>query len=440
MYMSYQVIARTYRPKQFRDVVGQDAIITLLKNSLSQNRTAHAYLFCGSRGTGKTTLARLFAKALNCSHRSEEGEPCGLCASCRAITQGSSLDVLEIDGASHRGIDDIRAINETLAYSPSGGHFKIYIIDEVHMLTKEAFNALLKTLEEPPRNVKFIFATTEPHKIPETIISRCQRFDLLRISEEKSVSKLAKICEDLQRKVDLNVLRLIAHRSKGGLRDAESMLDQLLNCPTDTPIDLSLATACLKIPSHEYFFRLDALSHTGSIDCAITLPEELLEKGLDLSLFLEELAEHYRRILFLQCNPSYIDDKLFSWFDEATRKNYTASSKLYTLEQSYFILGVIVEWLQKITKSPYPKLILEHVLLSILRSKSRISIDAVIEKLSTLENSIESAMPKPPKTDSSSCFGIQHKDTPPPPDPSIKHETVLRFAAVELEGSLKKEK
>ena len=187
---NYQVLARKYRPQKFSEVVGQDPIVTTLKNAIKNKRLAHAYLFCGSRGTGKTTLARVFAKALNCHQPLPDGEPCNQCTSCKEITSGSSLDVLEIDGASHRGIDDVRQINETVGYAASGGGYKIYIIDEVHMLTKEAFNALLKTLEEPPARVMFFFATTEPHKVLPTILSRCQRFNLNRISSEKIVEKL----------------------------------------------------------------------------------------------------------------------------------------------------------------------------------------------------------------------------------------------------------
>ncbi|MBU6447179.1 MAG: DNA polymerase III subunit gamma/tau, partial [Verrucomicrobia bacterium] len=206
----YQVLARKYRPQSFRDVLAQDAAVTTLKNAIRFDKVAHAYLFCGSRGVGKTTLARLFAKALNCQSLTADFEPCNQCSSCHEISSGQSLDVIEIDGASNRGIDDIRQINETVGYAPSRGRYKIYIIDEVHMLTKEAFNALLKTLEEPPEQAKFFFATTEAHKVLPTIISRCQRFDLARIPPSLIVSKLGEIALDLNRMVDKEALELIA--------------------------------------------------------------------------------------------------------------------------------------------------------------------------------------------------------------------------------------
>jgi len=195
----YQVLARRYRPQRFSDVVGQQAILQTLKNAIARDLVAHAYLFSGSRGVGKTTLARLFAKALNCTSLGNDGEPCNTCPSCIDITSGQSLDVIEIDGASNRGIDDIRQINETVGFAPSHGKYKIYIIDEVHMLTKEAFNALLKTLEEPPEKAKFFFATTEPHKVLPTIISRCQRFDLGRILPAQIFAKLGLIAKELKR-------------------------------------------------------------------------------------------------------------------------------------------------------------------------------------------------------------------------------------------------
>src|SRR2546428_9100786 len=226
--MSYQVIARKYRPQRFSDVVGQEHVTQTLANAIKQKRTAHAYLFCGPRGTGKTTIARIFAKCLNCTGGPkvdfDDDDP-----RCLEIADGRSLDVIEIDGASNRGIEEIRELRDTVKYAPATSKFKLYIIDEVHMLTKEAFNALLKTLEEPPAHVKFMFATTEPEKVLPTILSRCQRFDLRRIPAALILRHLAQIAKQEKVKIDSAALDAIARGADGAMRDAESTLDQLIS-------------------------------------------------------------------------------------------------------------------------------------------------------------------------------------------------------------------
>ncbi len=227
MAQQYQVLARKWRPQQFDDVVGQEHVTTTLKNAIAQNRLAHAYLFVGPRGIGKTSIARIFAKALNCV-KGPTATPCDECDSCREITEGRSLDVLEIDGASNNGVEQVRELRDTVRYAPARGKFKIYIIDEVHMLTTQAFNALLKTLEEPPAHVKFIFATTEPQKVLPTILSRCQRFDLRRIPASLIVKHLKEIAKKEKVAIDDEALAAIARGAEGGLRDAESTLDQLI--------------------------------------------------------------------------------------------------------------------------------------------------------------------------------------------------------------------
>jgi DNA polymerase-3 subunit gamma/tau len=457
--MSYQVIARKYRPKKFSEVIGQDSIVTTLKNSLILGRTAHAYLFCGSRGTGKTTLARLMAKALNCDKKSLDAEPCDNCPSCQAIASGRSLDVLEIDGASNRGIDDIRQINETVAYASSDGKWKIYIIDEVHMLTKEAFNALLKTLEEPPQGVKFFFATTEPEKVPETIVSRCQRFDLLRISEEQILKKLKNICSDFDKHLEETALRLLARRARGGLRDAESMLDQILSLPED-PITESSVAKYLGLPSTEFFFQLDEHCNKCNVAFAFHLTET--HPDIDPLLFLEGLAEHYRILLGLRFDPKLLEKAEYEWLEPSIKQAYLHSSNIYTTDQCLFILEEIVNWLQKIGKSPYPRFALEILLMTILRSKKRVAIDTLLQKISLLEKQLNTPLPQNPPLDkenenpsknitispvSKTMTGSDEEAKTEPvkeplptalPNPNIRHETIMRFAAVELEGSIKK--
>jgi DNA polymerase III subunit gamma/tau len=337
--MEYQVLARKYRPRFFHEVVGQEAIVTTLKNAIRFNRLAHAYLFCGSRGTGKTTLARLFAKALNCQQPTSELEPCNQCSSCREIASGSSMDVLEIDGASHRGIDDIRQINETVAYASSSGKYKVYIIDEVHMLTKEAFNALLKTLEEPPAKVKFFFATTEPHKVPPTILSRCQRFNLNRIPIQAIIHKLQTIAQDLKIDIQEEAIRLIADRADGGLRDAESLLDQIIAFQEGT-ITAEVVASVLGIMPKEILFELDRAGKEGEFAIAFEIAYKIFSQGKDIAHFVETLTEHFRNILLIKLSGK---EASFLTLAEHEKTKYEMSAKLYSKEQCLLILEFLME-------------------------------------------------------------------------------------------------
>ena len=377
----YQVLARKYRPQTFKDVLGQDNIVTTLKNAMKLNRTAHAYLFCGSRGTGKTTLARIFAKALNCQQLSAELEPCNACSSCREITSGYSLDVIEIDGASHRGIDDVRQINDTVGYAASAGGYKIYIIDEVHMLTKEAFNALLKTLEEPPQKVKFFFATTEPHKVPATILSRCQRFNLNRIPTEYIIKKLEHITRDLQLQVPDEALRLIAQMADGGLRDAESLFDQILSFHTGS-ITLDTVASILGIMPRTIFFDLDSAGKEGNANKAFEIAESVFSQGKDLAHFVEGLVDHFRNLLLVKLAGK---DSPFLELSALERTSYEASAKLYSQEQCMTILDFLLESQSTIRFSPSPRIALEAILLRIIRSHQRVPVELLVRRLSELE-------------------------------------------------------
>lgn len=377
----YLVLARKYRPQSFKQVLGQNAIVTTLKNAIRKNCLAHAYLFCGSRGTGKTTLARVFAKALNCLNSTSDYEPCNQCSSCKEITAGHSMDVMEIDGASHRGIDDVRQINETVGYATASGKFKIYIIDEVHMLTKEAFNALLKTLEEPPPRVLFCFATTEPHKVPLTILSRCQRFNLNRISITEIMDKLREIAKDFNVPVEEEALHLLASRSDGGLRDAESLFDQILTFQ-EGKITVESVTSVLGIVPRDSFFILDQAGKEGNLAMAFEIAHQLFSQGKDVGHFVESLIEHFRTIILVKLVSK---EASFLNLMEQDFQRYENSSKIYTQAQCLTILDFLMEFQTQARHIGSSRIALEAILLRVLRIHQRVPVDLLVRRLAELE-------------------------------------------------------
>lgn len=300
--MSYTVFALKWRPQNFNEVVGQGHIITTLKNALDKKRLANAYLFTGPRGVGKTSTARILAKVLNC----KDGptlQPCGKCVSCVEITKGNSLDVLEIDGASNRQIDDIRTLRENVKFAPVQGRFKVYIIDEVHMLTPEAFNALLKTLEEPPSFVKFIFATTHPHKIPSTVLSRCQRLDFRRLRALEIVEQLDKIAGLEKIEIDKPVLFAIAKSSDGSLRDAESILDQLASF-SQGRVSLKDTISVLGLIEQDVLFEITDRIIAKDSQGILELLNRIIDEGKDVSVFIAELLSHFRNLMVTKISQS----------------------------------------------------------------------------------------------------------------------------------------
>jgi len=435
----YQTTSRKYRPQTFSQVIGQHNIVVTLKNALKKNQIAHAYLFCGSRGTGKTSLARIFAKALNCKNRSEEMEPCCRCTSCLETAQGRHLDLLEIDGASHRGIEDIRQINETVSYASSGGGYKIYLIDEVHMLTKEAFNALLKTLEEPPPKVLFLFATTEPHKVLSTIISRCQRFDLKKIPSDLMKKKMGEIAHHLEVQIDQEALEEIVSLADGSLRDAESLLDQIA-CYGLSPINREEACRILGLPPVSLFTSLDRAIENADLSFAFSCSHQLFEEGRDLSRFCEKLLEHMQKHL--------------------AARLANQSNAFYSIDHLLYILDFLLEWTQRIVQSPFAQRGLEIMLLHLIRSRHRITIDTLTQKLTHLTASIplqdqapkierpKETLKQAPLPDSATAFFVEEKKEPVPiprrewgpvaSEERVRWETLLRFAAVEWEGTYTK--
>jgi len=380
--MSYQVIARKYRPQRFSEVVGQDHVTQTLRNAIEQKRIAHAYLFVGPRGTGKTTLARIFAKALNCANGPkadfDDQDP-----KCREIAEGRSLDVLEIDGASNRGIDEIRQLRDTVNYAPATSRFKVYIIDEVHMLTKEAFNALLKTLEEPPAHVKFMFATTEPEKVLPTILSRCQRFDLRRIPAKLIVQHLAEIAGKERVSVDEQALFAVARGADGGMRDAESTLDQLISfCGSE--IAESDVLSMFGMAGRAQVMELAGHILNANAGGALHMLSQLVENGKDLSRLLSDLLGHVRNLMIYQTLKGDLGMLEVSEAEARCLAEQSAIAPVSALTQ---VLEVLSLSEGRMREAVSKRIFLEVALLRAIEARQSVALDTVLKKLRELRES-----------------------------------------------------
>ena len=360
--MSHKALYRSWRPQQFKDMVGQQHIIQTLQNAIREQRVSHAYLFNGPRGTGKTTTAKVLAKAVNCEH-GPAIEPCNACPACIGITEGHLMDVVEIDAASNRGIDEIRDIREKVRYAPTEVRMKVYIIDEVHMLTAEAFNALLKTLEEPPAHVIFILATTEPHKLPATIISRCQRFDFRQVSSQEQVDRLQQICDEEGIKAERNALTYIARLSEGGMRDAISLLEQA-SAFSDRNITLEAAVDVTGGIAAEQFYMLAEAIMEQNVSQMMNLVEHLMQSGKSADKCLENLIYYFRDVLVLKLAPQ--GNVQTERIVDATRFNKMAES--FTPEQLFRMIEILNHYQSELRLATQPQTILEVALLKLCTS------------------------------------------------------------------------
>ncbi|MBD3319947.1 MAG: DNA polymerase III subunit gamma/tau [Chitinivibrionales bacterium] len=378
--MSYLVLARKWRPLSFEDVIGQEHITNTLKKAIEKNRVAHAYVFTGTRGVGKTTTARILARALNCEN-GPTPNPCGVCESCKNIISGSSFDVLEIDGASNNKVDDIRDLRDNVSYSSMGGKFRVFVIDEVHMLTKQAFNALLKTLEEPPKSVIFIFATTEPYKIPETILSRCQRYDFRRISTGQILSRLEHICTSENISFDSKALVIIARKAEGSMRDALSLLDQVYSFCHDSLEEKEVRSVLGLVDSEIYSAIIDAIAKKDPAPVLASV-QNILDQGFDLHEFIVGLEEHIRNLLFCRFPEMYESRRIDMPLDSEGRPDlYRTQSQLFS-ESDLLRMSEIVRKAEFDLKwSAFPRFLVEIMLLKLVNMDSSVSVEELITAL-----------------------------------------------------------
>lgn len=372
--MSYIVLARKYRPQNFKEVYAQEHVTEILQSAISTSRIAHAYLFTGPRGVGKTSLARIMAKSLNCMN-GPTTEPCNICSNCIEITSGTSTDVIEIDGASNTSVDDIRELQRELLYAPSGSNYKIYIIDEVHMLSKNAFNALLKTLEEPPDKVVFIFATTEPHKVLPTIISRCQRYDFKRIPIEAIVSRLQDISRAENISIDNESLYLIARKADGGMRDALSLMDQAISYCMDN-IKIDKVRQIFGLIPNQLYYELMMLIKDANAQELIGHLHSVFDQGTDLQEFINNMLEFIRVLILRKIGVAVRDvnpDEL-AIFDEL--------AQLYHQNKLMYMMSYLIACKTDLKTSSNPYLILEALMIKLCRMDEMEDVAKLITKLS----------------------------------------------------------
>ena len=443
--MSYLVLARKWRPQSFEDIAGQAHIARTLQNAIRTNRIAHAYLFTGVRGVGKTTAARILAKALNCE-KGPTPNPCNQCSHCEEITNGTSLDVLEIDGASNRGIDEIRQIIENVRYHPAKCRFKIYIIDEVHQVTKDAFNALLKTLEEPPSFVKFILATTEPHRLPETILSRCQRYDFRRISLREIVQRL----EEIAKKEGLNMtegaLVLLAREADGSMRDAQSLLEQVLACAAPegakgapSSVDEVSLQDILGLAERKVLYEISNAVIQGDAKRCIELVAEVVVQGCDVCRLSRDLVEHFRNLIVTRLAAGKTDQTGRQLLDIPDQEITDLSTQVASLSVEILLdyFDFMAAGDEEIARSANPRFALEATLVRLSTLPQTFPAGQLLERLEKLEQKLKGEA-KPhvsPAKEMLAPIRVSPSVTRPVAPPSQAQTETLKAETVKIEAS-----
>ena len=383
--MSYTALYRKFRPDHFKDVKGQDAIVTTLKNQVKADRIGHAYLFCGTRGTGKTSIAKLFAKTVNCENP-VDGSPCGECASCRTIAAGASMNVIEIDAASNNGVDNIREIVDEVSYSPAEGKYKVYIIDEVHMLSIGAFNALLKTLEEPPSYVIFILATTEVHKIPITILSRCQRYDFKRIGIDTIVERMKELMEAEGIEVEEKALRFVAKTADGSMRDALSLLDQCIAFHYGKELTYDKVLDVLGAVDTQIFQKLlEVILEQNVLEC-IRLLEDMIMQGRELTQFVMDFIWYLRNLLLVKTSDNM--EEVIDISGENLRQMKEVAEHI-EFSAIYRYIRIFSETASKLKYSSAKRVLLEITLIKLCKPEMETTSDSLTERLRVVEKQLE---------------------------------------------------
>lgn len=384
--MSYMALYRKWRPDEFEEVKGQEHVVTTLKNQITHDRVGHAYLFCGTRGTGKTTVAKLFAKAVNCEQPLEDGSPCNECAACKAISAGTSLNVIEIDAASNNGVDNIRDIRDEVQYSPTEGKYKVYIIDEVHMLSIGAFNALLKTLEEPPSYVIFILATTEAHKIPITILSRCQRYDFRRISLDTIYERLSELLQREGVEAEERAVRYVAKAADGSMRDALSLLDQCIAFYLGQTLTYEKVLEVLGAVDVEVFNEL--MRHVAANDtmAALKVVDEIVWQGRELSQFVTDFTWYMRNLLLLKSSDNVNDQLDISAENMDSMKQV---AELVEMDSLMRYVRVFSEMSNQIRYATQKRVTLELAIIKLTTPQMESNMDSILDRIRILEKKVE---------------------------------------------------